>query len=170
MLRTRPPRRWGSPQPVRLACVRHAASVDPEPGSNSPPSSTRHVPRPSRDHQHERHAHHTRTGSTRVRAAPSSAPAHPRTPSPSAPRSARQLAKVRMPPPSLEWRGNSPLLGLSKYMLTSPIMSRERAHPRRVAPPGSRQKRAALTGRLPWLRRAALRGSYDDRLRRSTRR
>jgi hypothetical protein len=24
--------------PVRLACIRHAASVDPEPGSNSPPS------------------------------------------------------------------------------------------------------------------------------------
>jgi hypothetical protein len=56
--------------PVRLACIRHAASVDPEPGSNSPPiaiycyfdglhqhhptakrpdasSSTHHVPRDS---------------------------------------------------------------------------------------------------------------------------
>jgi hypothetical protein len=34
---TRPPR--GPPEggPVRLACIRHAASVDPEPGSNSPP-------------------------------------------------------------------------------------------------------------------------------------
>ncbi len=27
--------------PVRLACIRHAASVDPEPGSNSPPVSLR---------------------------------------------------------------------------------------------------------------------------------
>ena len=26
-------------KPVRLACIRHAASVDPEPGSNSPPFS-----------------------------------------------------------------------------------------------------------------------------------
>ena len=37
VLRTRSPlsttRRW---LPVRLACVRHAASVHPEPGSNSP--------------------------------------------------------------------------------------------------------------------------------------
>ena len=40
---TRPPREIPEGTPVRLACIRHAASVDPEPGSNSPPSvSTRH--------------------------------------------------------------------------------------------------------------------------------
>ena len=36
---TRPPRSAPEGAPVRLACIRHAASVDPEPGSNSPPSS-----------------------------------------------------------------------------------------------------------------------------------
>jgi hypothetical protein len=37
--RSAPVRHWPPPEgwPVRLACVRHAASVDPEPGSNSPP-------------------------------------------------------------------------------------------------------------------------------------
>jgi hypothetical protein len=35
---TRPPRSAPEGAPVRLACIRHAASVDPEPGSNSPPS------------------------------------------------------------------------------------------------------------------------------------
>jgi hypothetical protein len=35
---TRPPRECPEGHPVRLACIRHAASVDPEPGSNSPPS------------------------------------------------------------------------------------------------------------------------------------
>ena len=39
MLLTRPPRKRPEGDPVRLACIRHAASVDPEPGSNSPPSS-----------------------------------------------------------------------------------------------------------------------------------
>ncbi len=34
---TRPPRETPEGIPVRLACIRHAASVDPEPGSNSPP-------------------------------------------------------------------------------------------------------------------------------------
>ena len=34
---TRPPRKHPEGCPVRLACIRHAASVDPEPGSNSPP-------------------------------------------------------------------------------------------------------------------------------------
>jgi hypothetical protein len=34
---TRPPRLSPEGNPVRLACIRHAASVDPEPGSNSPP-------------------------------------------------------------------------------------------------------------------------------------
>jgi hypothetical protein len=34
---TRPPRDSPEGEPVRLACIRHAASVDPEPGSNSPP-------------------------------------------------------------------------------------------------------------------------------------
>jgi hypothetical protein len=34
---TRPPRKPSEEDPVRLACIRHAASVDPEPGSNSPP-------------------------------------------------------------------------------------------------------------------------------------
>src|SRR6187397_2039510 len=34
---TRPPRKSPEGDPVRLACIRHAASVDPEPGSNSPP-------------------------------------------------------------------------------------------------------------------------------------
>ena len=34
---TRPPRDRTEARPVRLACIRHAASVDPEPGSNSPP-------------------------------------------------------------------------------------------------------------------------------------
>ncbi|WOH14934.1 hypothetical protein DCAR_0934464 [Daucus carota subsp. sativus] len=33
-LLTRPP--LETPLPVRLACVKHAASVHPEPGSNSP--------------------------------------------------------------------------------------------------------------------------------------
>ncbi len=37
VLRTRPPREPPERDPVRLACIRHAASVDPEPGSNSPP-------------------------------------------------------------------------------------------------------------------------------------
>ncbi len=37
MLRTRPPRVPPESGPARLACIRHAASVDPEPGSNSPP-------------------------------------------------------------------------------------------------------------------------------------
>ena len=37
VLRTRPPREPPESDPVRLACIRHAASVDPEPGSNSPP-------------------------------------------------------------------------------------------------------------------------------------
>ena len=36
---TRPPREPPEGDPVRLACIRHAASVDPEPGSNSPPSA-----------------------------------------------------------------------------------------------------------------------------------
>ena len=36
---TRPPRKTSEEVPVRLACIRHAASVDPEPGSNSPPIS-----------------------------------------------------------------------------------------------------------------------------------
>ena len=36
VLRTRPPRYLGCPFRVRLACVRHAASVQSEPGSNSP--------------------------------------------------------------------------------------------------------------------------------------
>ena len=37
MFLTRPPRDASEDAPVRLACIRHAASVDPEPGSNSPP-------------------------------------------------------------------------------------------------------------------------------------
>ena len=37
---TRPPREPPEGDPVRLACIRHAASVDPEPGSNSPPNSS----------------------------------------------------------------------------------------------------------------------------------
>jgi hypothetical protein len=37
VLRTRPPRKSPERLPARLACIRHAASVDPEPGSNSPP-------------------------------------------------------------------------------------------------------------------------------------
>src|SRR5699024_8577400 len=39
VLLTRPPRKSTEVNPVRLACIRHAASVDPEPGSNSPPKS-----------------------------------------------------------------------------------------------------------------------------------
>ena len=31
-----PVRHWNPKIPVRLACIRHAASVHPEPGSNSP--------------------------------------------------------------------------------------------------------------------------------------
>lgn len=45
MFLTRPPRKVPEGTPVRLACIRHAASVDPEPGSNSPPM--RHLPRPA---------------------------------------------------------------------------------------------------------------------------
>src|SRR5690606_21769114 len=41
---TRPPREPPEGDPVRLACIRHAASVDPEPGSNSPPSCVLTVP------------------------------------------------------------------------------------------------------------------------------
>ena len=37
VFRTRPPRKQPESCPARLACIRHAASVDPEPGSNSPP-------------------------------------------------------------------------------------------------------------------------------------
>jgi hypothetical protein len=37
VLRTRPPRSTPERVRARLACIRHAASVDPEPGSNSPP-------------------------------------------------------------------------------------------------------------------------------------
>src|SRR5690606_24416565 len=36
VLLTRPPRSTAKAAPVRLACIRHAASVVPEPGSNSP--------------------------------------------------------------------------------------------------------------------------------------
>jgi hypothetical protein len=36
VLLTRPPRSTAEAAPVRLACIRHAASVYPEPGSNSP--------------------------------------------------------------------------------------------------------------------------------------
>jgi hypothetical protein len=38
---TRPPRSTPEGAPVRLACIRHAASVYPEPGSNSPSRSPR---------------------------------------------------------------------------------------------------------------------------------
>ena len=39
--------------PVRLACIRHAASVYPEPGSNSPSGGVRSGPRrPQREHPH----------------------------------------------------------------------------------------------------------------------
>src|SRR5690606_22858901 len=38
VLLTRPPRSAAEAAPVRLACIRHAASVVPEPGSNSPSS------------------------------------------------------------------------------------------------------------------------------------
>ena len=41
VLRTRPPRKGSEEPPARLACIRHAASVDPEPGSNSPPMPRR---------------------------------------------------------------------------------------------------------------------------------
>jgi hypothetical protein len=44
---TRPPRKPPEGDPVRLACIRHAASVDPEPGSNSPPSVPAHSPVPA---------------------------------------------------------------------------------------------------------------------------
>ena len=37
---TRPPRSTPAGAPVRLACIRHAASVYPEPGSNSPSKCT----------------------------------------------------------------------------------------------------------------------------------
>jgi hypothetical protein len=40
VLLTRPPRSSPKGGPVRLACIRHAASVVPEPGSNSPSSSS----------------------------------------------------------------------------------------------------------------------------------
>jgi hypothetical protein len=38
---TRPPRQTPEGARVRLACIRHAASVNPEPGSNSPPVFSR---------------------------------------------------------------------------------------------------------------------------------
>ena len=41
MFLTRPPRTPPEGDPVRLACIRHAASVNPEPGSNSPPNCRR---------------------------------------------------------------------------------------------------------------------------------
>jgi hypothetical protein len=43
VLRTRPPRSTPEGARARLACIRHAASVDPEPGSNSPPMLRRAV-------------------------------------------------------------------------------------------------------------------------------
>jgi hypothetical protein len=43
VLRTRPPRKSTEVLPARLACIRHAASVDPEPGSNSPPIADSHI-------------------------------------------------------------------------------------------------------------------------------
>ena len=43
MLRTRPPRSTLERVRARLACIRHAASVDPEPGSNSPPKGRQSV-------------------------------------------------------------------------------------------------------------------------------
>ncbi len=47
MLRTRPPRSTPERVRARLACIRHAASVDPEPGSNSPPLAHKgHAPEP----------------------------------------------------------------------------------------------------------------------------
>ena len=38
-----PVRHWNPKIPVRLACIRHAASVHPEPGSNSPSSHGEHL-------------------------------------------------------------------------------------------------------------------------------
>lgn len=54
MFLTRPPRERTEVHPVRLACIRHAASVDPEPGSNSPPNAasscrSAHVSAPTSD-------------------------------------------------------------------------------------------------------------------------
>ena len=47
--RSAPVRHYPHPKAraVRLACVRHAASVDPEPGSNSPPNTHPHGPPPT---------------------------------------------------------------------------------------------------------------------------
>ena len=45
-LLTRPPRKRSEDHPVRLACIRHAASVDPEPGSNSPSKTHQPVAQP----------------------------------------------------------------------------------------------------------------------------
>ena len=48
MLRTRPPRSTPEEARARLACIRHAASVDPEPGSNSPPMTPKCQSTPKR--------------------------------------------------------------------------------------------------------------------------
>jgi hypothetical protein len=48
VLRTRPPRSTPEGARARLACIRHAASVDPEPGSNSPPKTPKRPLTPKR--------------------------------------------------------------------------------------------------------------------------
>jgi hypothetical protein len=48
VLRTRPPRSTPEGARARLACIRHAASVDPEPGSNSPPMTPKRLLTPKR--------------------------------------------------------------------------------------------------------------------------
>ena len=53
-LLARPPRERAEARPVRLACIRRAASVDPEPGSNSPPRSPKGLSAACVRHNHIR--------------------------------------------------------------------------------------------------------------------
>ena len=54
-----PVRRSSTPKGLsaRLACVKHAASVRPEPGSNSPLNASRQARRPAKHQPRERHPH-----------------------------------------------------------------------------------------------------------------
>jgi hypothetical protein len=78
---TRPPRRGPEGLRVRLACIRHAASVDPEPGSNSPPNSALlSAPRPPPRRARARAAHY-RSGRPLPGRRPAASP-HPHAPRP----------------------------------------------------------------------------------------
>ena len=84
---TPPPKKKGT-RPVRLACVKHAASVRPEPGSNSPkkPKNKPHTnPNNQKSHQDQHAAHPNKprkpiqTQQSKTHPTPLSQPQHPPT-------------------------------------------------------------------------------------------